>query len=278
MNNITHSLMLCYARSGGTLLNQILGMLPDTIVLSEVSPYGGGWGVLKDKSATTIAEQLKSWYEIEIDKGEFKYELSQTVEYCKINNKNLVVRDWSFASFTPIKKNNFKPPMKLSSLEIYTQQTKELKTFALVRHPLDVWISRGERETDEFLSAYGAFINEITALGIKTFKYENLCSDPHSTVKTLCDFLNIKYSDDVLKFSKFKRVNGDVQSKVGVERHFSETEKIERRIKTPQSLTRMVKLLFNRQYREMCKKLDYPYYDNRVSFKRLLKSLSTAKP
>ena len=37
-------LLLCYARSGGTLLNQMIGSLPNVVMLSEVSPYGGGGG------------------------------------------------------------------------------------------------------------------------------------------------------------------------------------------------------------------------------------------
>ena len=46
--------MINFGRSGGTLLNRILAALPNTVVMSEVHPLGGGWGKLKDKSPTTI--------------------------------------------------------------------------------------------------------------------------------------------------------------------------------------------------------------------------------
>jgi hypothetical protein len=37
-------IMLCYVRSRGTVFNQCLGSLPNTIVLSEVNPQGNSRG------------------------------------------------------------------------------------------------------------------------------------------------------------------------------------------------------------------------------------------
>ena len=35
------TVMLCFARSGGTVLNRCLGCLPDIVIMSEVNPLGG---------------------------------------------------------------------------------------------------------------------------------------------------------------------------------------------------------------------------------------------
>jgi len=40
----TLPVMICYARSGGTILNKCLASLTNTVMLSEINPLGGGWG------------------------------------------------------------------------------------------------------------------------------------------------------------------------------------------------------------------------------------------
>ena len=55
------TLMICYARSGGTLFNKCVGSMNDIIMLSEVNPLGGGWGKRRENSYTTPAEQAKKW-------------------------------------------------------------------------------------------------------------------------------------------------------------------------------------------------------------------------
>ena len=62
-------LMFCFLRSGGTLLNRCLGCLPNTIVLSEVNPLGGGTGAAVQ--ATTPFEQARKWYGIELKSSDF---------------------------------------------------------------------------------------------------------------------------------------------------------------------------------------------------------------
>ncbi len=57
--------MIAFARSGGTVLNQCLGSLPDVVIMSEVNPLGGGWGERGANSLTTIKDQAKHWYHLE---------------------------------------------------------------------------------------------------------------------------------------------------------------------------------------------------------------------
>ena len=45
--------LICYSRSGGTLMNRILGSLENVIVLSEVNPWG---------SFKPMLEQAQEWF------------------------------------------------------------------------------------------------------------------------------------------------------------------------------------------------------------------------
>ena len=74
-------IMLCYARSGGTLLNKCLGSLSDTIILSEVNPVGSGSGKNKE-SLNSVYEQAKYWYNIELKNHDFKNAIIELDEYC----------------------------------------------------------------------------------------------------------------------------------------------------------------------------------------------------
>ena len=62
-------LMVCYARSGGTILNRCLGCLPGVVMLSEVTP-------LVDQSPAggeprTVKDQARQWYGIELQSHGF---------------------------------------------------------------------------------------------------------------------------------------------------------------------------------------------------------------
>ena len=102
--------MICYARSGGTVLNKCLGSLPNVVMLSEVSPIGGGWGKEGPDSFTTVKEQAKNWYQIELSSDDFVENIVELEKFCNDNKLYLVVRDWSFINFMPHEYNNFNPP------------------------------------------------------------------------------------------------------------------------------------------------------------------------
>ncbi len=204
--------MICFARSGGTLLNRCLGSLPDVVIMSEVNPLGGGWGEKKESSPNTIQEQAKQWYGIELRNNIFENSALELSNICIKNNKKLIIRDWSFINFTPHEYNNFTPPNKLLSIEKLKGQNK-LRTFAFVRDSIDVWISRGMPLTQDFFTQYSLYIDELIKNDIKIFKYENFCKNPDLEMKKICMYIDIPYSDSYKKYNDFTNVSGDVQGK-----------------------------------------------------------------
>ena len=206
---MTVSVMIAFARSGGTVLNQCLGSLPDVVIMSEVNPLGGGWGKKQEYSLTSVQEQAKHWYQIELGSKGFVDSVLELEQICTENNKHLILRDWTFSNFMPHSVNDFNPPNKLLTLEALRGKC-HLIPFVFVRDAIDVWISRGTPPVDEFFKRYRRYIEAIDDLPI--FKYETFCRQPEEIINGICDLTGIKYSKAWSDFQEFETVHGDIQS------------------------------------------------------------------
>jgi len=206
---MTVSVMIAFARSGGTVLNQCLGSLPDVVIMSEVNPLGGGWGEKQEYSLTSVQEQAKHWYQIELGSKGFVDSVLELEQICTENNKHLILRDWPFSNFMPHSVNDFNPPDKLLTLEALRGKC-HLVPFVFVRDAIDVWISRGMPPVDEFFKRYRRYIEAIHDL--PAFKYEIFCRQPEEIINGICDITGIKYSKAWSNFQEFETVHGDIQS------------------------------------------------------------------
>ena len=213
MSNVT--IMLCFTRSGGTVLNQCLGSLPDVVIMSEVNPLGGGWGKEEEDSLTTVKAQAKGWYDIDLDSDEDDFadcvvELSQKC-------KHLVLRDWSFMNFFP----NMGIPIIDDKIEIEAinsflilDELKDrcnVKPFAFVRNGIDAYLSR-KGKLYLFAEAYLRYVQELLNLGIPIYKYEAFCLEPERILKDICLYAGLPYVDVCTTYSEFTTMNGDVQA------------------------------------------------------------------
>lgn len=208
------TVMLCFVRSGGTVLNQCLGCLPDVVILSEVNPLGGGWGVEGKDSLTTVKAQAKGWYGIELDSDEDDFagcvvELSQKC-------KHLILRDWSFVNFFPNMgltlvddRIEFEPPNSFLILDELEGKCN-VRPFAFVRDGIDVYLSRGSK-LGWFAEAYLAYVSELVRLEIPVCKYEDFCLEPDRILKDICSYTDLPYADVFTQYSGFTTVHGDVQ-------------------------------------------------------------------
>lgn len=211
--------MICFGRSGGTVLNQCLGSLPKVIMLSEVNPLGGGSGK-KSISLRTVKEQAKYWYDIDISADGFAEGILELQKISANTGNRLVVRDWSFVNFVPNPSNEFDPPRKFLTLEAL-QGKFEVIPFAFVRDAIDVWISYGStkliyhKAMKEFFDCYLDYIREILGRGIRIFKYEDFCRNPAEVIQRICEHTGLDYSDSFWNYESFEKVNGDVQIRGG---------------------------------------------------------------
>ena len=200
--------MICFARSGGTLLNRCLGSLENTVILSEVSPLGGGWGSRGEKSYTTIKEQAYNWWGINIESDDYFDGIVELHKICNEENKHLIIRDWSFINFVPYVNNKLNPPNRLLTFDGLRNYT-DIIPFAFVRDSIDIWISRGTPPINKFYQQYLKYIEVLLREGIRIFKFEDFVNDPNKIMSELCIFLNIEYSELFLNFENFNKINGD---------------------------------------------------------------------
>ena len=88
-----------FARSGGTLVNQLLGVHPQCLVLSEVNPAA---------SYKPVAEQAMEWLGLvegeeadEFARHPYHRQIATLAERATRAGKRLVVRDWITVNFLP---------------------------------------------------------------------------------------------------------------------------------------------------------------------------------
>lgn len=201
--------MVCFARSGGTVLNQCLGCLPGVVVLSEVNRLGGGAGV-GPVSCQTVQDQAWAWYGIRLAQPSFAEGIWELDRVCESSSRRLVVRDWTYVEFMPTVENKGRPSGRLATLDDL-EQRGSVVPFAFVRDAIDVWISRGCPPTDAFFDGYLRYVQALVQRRVPIFKYERFCLDPDGVMRRLCGQCGLDYSDAYRKHQSFTRVNGNVQ-------------------------------------------------------------------
>ena len=206
-------LMICLARSGGTLLNQCLGMLPRVVMLSEVNPLGGGWGALGPDSHTTPQAQAWHWYGIRLGRKGYSEAMAELLDHCKQRGKHLVVRDWTHVNFFQ-HPGMPAPSETLMNLEVLCENMP-VQPFAFVRNPLDVWISRGFPPAGDFFRQMNRYGKALVDRGIEVFTYEEFCQKPEPTMQRLCHFLDLPYDEGFRNFHLNTKVNGDIRHPKG---------------------------------------------------------------
>lgn len=202
------TVMICFARSGGTVLNKCLGVLPGVVMMSEVNPRGGGSGA--GLELRTVKEQAREWYGIDLKSEGFTENVLELYDYCNKNDKHLILRDWPFIDFYPSQSNGRETTYRFSLLEELKDKV-ELKTFAFVRDSIDAWISLGTKKPKKYFPHYRKYAEGLIDEKIPYFKYEDFCLEPEKVMKEICSYAGVEYSDSFKNFDSFKTVNGDTQ-------------------------------------------------------------------
>ena len=185
-------LMLCYARSGGTLLTKVLNSNKKINVFSEINnicSINSKGSLSKIESA--LLSQARDWFNIEPAGKNYLEILSSIV---KINNERgvcTIVRDWSFVQFASIEVNNYSPVKNFQFLEILNNHF-EIKVFAFVRNGIDVFLSRKNVTISDFELSYLNYLDQILKKRIKYFRYEDLIDNHSKFLLDLSNFINVE--------------------------------------------------------------------------------------
>ena len=204
-----------FARSGGTLANQLLGTHPQCLVLSEVNPAG---------SFKPVAEQAIEWLELatpgeasRLSAMPYRKQLAELRERAAARGRTLVVRDWVTANFLPGTAPRVIPSGTLEQ-SMYLERAG-LEPIALVvsRRAAAVYRSivtnfshLGELTVEAFGDAYLAYARAVAHL--PRLHMESLRAAPEAGVRKLLESFGLDTSpvSDVLRdFHEFRKCTGN---------------------------------------------------------------------
>ncbi len=202
------TVMICFSRSGGTVLNRCLGSLPNVVIMSEVNPVGGGKGS-GEVNYSTVKDQAKHWYGIDLKSEGFTENILELYNYCVDNGKHLIIRDFPYINFVPSPLNNKNASNSFSTLEALNGKV-DLKHFAFVRDSIDSWVSFGAKKPRKYFRYYKKYVQAVIDADMPFFKYEDFCTDTDETMKAICNYAGLEYSESYKNYGSFTTVNGDV--------------------------------------------------------------------
>lgn len=195
-----------FARCGVTLVNRYLASDKQLVCLAEINSC-----YVCPTEPNTVRNQLCDWYTTSIEESSTMDELKSAFEFCNSSNKTLVVRDWSFGSFVPLKYNNFDPTRTLNTLDdIKANLATEVSTIAFVRNPVDVWLSMNNSVKtfhDKRLEGYSAFVDDILQREIPIIKYEDFCDNKDMVLSDIYKIIGREMPNDLTLSSN---VIGDI--------------------------------------------------------------------
>lgn len=207
--------ILCFGRSGGTLVNQMLGTHPQCLVLSEVNPAA---------SFKPVVEQAVEWLELLEPSQANAFELlsyAQQIRLLRQNasdrGKRLIVRDWSNVNFVAGCSPYACPSRTLEQVIYLSQAGEPINPLVVVRRSQDVYTSWranfpqfADLDARVFSAAYLDYAAAVRHYPI--LRLEDLWSDPRSGIARLFAIFELEQEplDFVLNhFDEFDRCTGN---------------------------------------------------------------------
>lgn len=196
-----------FARSGGTLVNQLLGVHPDCLVLSEVNPAA---------SYKPVTEQAVEWLGLVApDEAQgfarrpYREQVADLGRRATDRGKRLVVRDWVTVNFLPAAAGAAAAPSGELEQALYLERAG--------LEPLGVVVTRAaeavyrsilrsfehlrELDRDAFADAYLAYATRVAPL--PRISLEALRQRPPETVARLLELLRLDPVDPSLLLDRF---------------------------------------------------------------------------
>jgi hypothetical protein len=217
MIRMIHNLGGC----GGTLLSRCLGVLPDVALFSEINP-----GAVKLFPQFDPLYQDREWLGLlgaadverfsRLDLGtseNFQELLRVFYDRASTTGRHLVLRDYNYLDFVGVP---FVPvPSRRFMLYTALPQGVPTKSVALIRHPIDQWLSLCGHEIlkdilkpSDFCDAYDAFLRELGTITVH--KYEDFVERPEDEFQAICRELSLPFATSFTeRFHTFDSVTGN---------------------------------------------------------------------
>lgn len=208
-------------RSGGTLIGRCFGSLPGVTLLSEINPGSGVAGV----RILEPAYQAFFWQKLfddqvaeAVGRLPFDEQIEVISEKSHARGDRLLIRDWPYIDFFAQSRYWRQEPTDRLSLVEQLKHRFDLRRIAVVRHPLDQWMSWLSYEGAADARAFG-FENFLVAvrkfaeatIDIPRFRYEQFVDAAADTMEKMCAALGLPYDAVFLqRFRDYRQITGDV--------------------------------------------------------------------
>lgn len=196
----TISIIYCFPRSGGTLLNQCLLCAPANVVFSEINPAG---------SVLDPEEQAAAWFKVLTPPQAAALKYAAYLEKISVIHRQtlqagrrLCIRDWTGLNFLPHTSTWVGEPSLQLEQRLYLQRAGyRLREIVLLRRSQAVYDSIRQNIPEyhdlplpAFAKAYRAYLGHIA--GVDRFFLEELTRDRQTAVRAVSDLLQLEYAAD----------------------------------------------------------------------------------
>jgi hypothetical protein len=203
------------ARAGGTLVCKCLGCMNKTVLLSEIHPLG--------TENFNPVKQAHEWHNLLTSEDISTLKAEKDIDFvdavrlvatrCAETGQNLVIRDWAHLDFMAVP--FLEQPSYRMLLPEVLAPAFEVIQLALVRHPVDQWLSlsklglmRGRLTLEMFLRGYLKFAEHSAGIGF--VRYEDFTAEPVWQMKIICEKLRLEFDENFLqKWYDYNRITGD---------------------------------------------------------------------
>jgi hypothetical protein len=203
-----------FARSGGTLVNQLLGVHPGCLVLSEVNPAG---------SCKPVAEQAVEWLglleraeEAKFSRLPYGRQIVELDRRARERGKRLFVRDWVTVNFLPgasadaVASGLLEQPMYLARAGLDSEPlVVTRRAGAVYRSIARTFYHLAGLGVDSFAPAYLRYAQAVS--DFPSIAMESLRAQPEATVAAVLERFALDGSPVELlaSFARFRNCTGN---------------------------------------------------------------------
>jgi hypothetical protein len=203
--------------TGGTLITKCLAAMPNVLVLNEVDPlsplppFESPDPLFTPTDVAALVRQGDPRVKNELLEQLFLAGMAILREEQTRIGRAVILRDHSHSHFL----TGPDLPDRASLYQIVSARFP-IRSIVTVRDPIDTFLSMCERgwhkhfapsTYDEYCRRYLAFLDCYS--GLPTVAYETFVSDPSQTMKTVCGWLELDYSEHFEKLFSVFRFSGD---------------------------------------------------------------------
>ncbi|WP_038169629.1 hypothetical protein [Verrucomicrobium sp. BvORR106] len=203
-----------FARSGGTLANQLLACCPEVLIACEV-------GV--NESALPFGLQLQRWHQLLSPDEVAAFDALPYLEQVKVaaalvekQGKLLCLRDWPVVNFLPGLRPGQQPSGILESWEYLHSAGWGVRGIAVIRRSYEVYLSMRKYlvqcsalSEEDFCACYEAYLKEINRTGMPKFFLESIRKEPLQSTQSMARTLGLIEPTSIDEFHQYQSCTGN---------------------------------------------------------------------